>query len=164
MASIIIEIEQSYDNKIAALEKEIERLKEKKLMIMSSLREDIGDIELNDKQVLNLREVRFADDSRDVSSKVNREINIVSAVKRINDALSNMSGDFSSTQLWESASKDGRGPEIPKTSFHPKFSQMLKDGLVVVVKKPAGGIAGIYRKPSSQNVESSEPVFQEKLL
>lgn len=243
----MIEIAQSYDNKIAALERAIEKLRAKKAMILSSIQEDIGDQEpvppqtalktiqqspdeqplqtekkmnMHDRLVLALdkmptsgfktSELFMAVSNDGLGGEINKnraskvfrtlidegivEVSqhrhgtqggvyrkivkgvqssisirmikakpLVSAIKRINEALEGMEGEFNSTALWSKASNDGRGPEIPKTSFHPKFSQMLKDGLVVIVKKQAGGIAGIYTKADKKPVESS-PAGQEKKM
>lgn len=246
MTSLITEIEQFYDSKIAALERQIEKLRANKKLIKSSLQEDIGDQEFKSQQTIvkstqqpTVRETIQTDrkmntrdrlllalekmplsgfktsdllmaansdglgvelnknraskvfttlinegwaeitqhrygreggvykkttkDQQHLPSpiKVIRDKSSVSAIKRVSDALNTMEGEFSSTDLWEKASNDGRGPEIPKTSFHPKFSNILKKGLVVAVQKPAGGIAGIYKKAEMKPVESSPtaPIF-----
>jgi hypothetical protein len=239
MANLILEIEQSYDNKIAALEREIERLREKKTIMISSLQEDIGDREFKSpqmafksKQVVIQESIPFGKkiNTRDrlllalekmplpgfttsdlfmsanndgYGGKVNknraskvfktlidegivevdkyrhgrqggiykkvikqqtphplsvrmvRTKGSVSAIQRISDALDSMEGEFASADLWNTASNDGRGPEIPKTSFHPKFSKMLKEGLAITVQKQSGGTPGIYRKAERKQAESS---------
>lgn len=239
MTSIILEIQRSYDNKISALEREIERLRAKKAMIVSSLQEDIGggqspqsprakhisteattrepvkpDGKMNtrDRLICALDKMPLAgfstseliaaangdgnggDLNKNRASKVfSRMINegfveivqpkygkkggiykkiikdtqsisppsvemiqpkgAISAVKRISEALAKMDGEFSSTELWNKASTDGRGLEIPKTSFHPKFSKMLKEGSVIAIIKPQGGIRGVYKKPEKAITE-----------
>jgi hypothetical protein len=237
MTNIILEIQQSYDNKINALEREIERLRAKKTMIVASLQEDIGggqsfqspqvksispevaagepsklDGKMNtrdrlihalDKMPLagfstsNLigtanRDGNGGDLNKNRASKIfSRLINegfaeiiqpkcgkiggiykkiikntqpsplpavettrtkgAISAIRRIEEALVKMGGEFSSSELWIKASMDGRGPEIPKTSFHPKFSKLLKEGSVIAVTKPQGGIRGVYKKAEKEH-------------
>lgn len=248
MSDLIIKIEQQYDNKIAALERQIERLRAKKTMVMASLQEDIGDdqgsilqqtafnatqqvavkqpiqadkkLNMHDRLKLSLEKMPlsgfmtsalFAVASSDGNGNFNknraskvfktlieeglvtieqgrhgkkggvykkviagqqtsplhtemiRTKGLVSDIKRISDALDAMEGEFSSSALWNAASNDGRGMEIPKTSFHPRLSRLIKDGLVIIVQKQSGGVPGIYKKAEKKQSESS-PATQENLL
>ncbi len=246
MSDLIIKIEQQYNNKIAALERQIEKLRAKKTDVILSLQEDIGDqesipqqtgqkssnqtgikqtthtdkISMHDRLVTALEKIPLGGfmtaDLYAVASNdgcgdfnINRASKVfktlideglvtveqyrhgkkggvyrkvvagqqapllhttiirtrggVSDVQRINDALDKMEGEFSSNTLWSAASKDGRGNEIPKTSFHPRLSKLIKDGLLIVVKKQGGGIAGTYKKAEKKQIEPA-PTTQEKLL
>ena len=228
MKDLILDIEQSYDKKIAMLQEAIQKLKDKKAMVVSSIKEDIGYnviksttlesktssanqttpiqevyerntrpriLRALDKMALSgfgiaelIKEVNADGQGREVNKnrvfrivqKLVEEgiVNIlrprygkeggiyqktikgqqtpivsvsmirtkVGAPTRIKDALDKMEGDFSSADLLNAASKDGRGNEIPRNSFYPIFSNLMKDGSIIIVEKQIGSIPGIYKK------------------
>jgi hypothetical protein len=248
MANVILEIEKEYDNKIKALEIKIERLQANKKIIISSMKEDIGNqgfesshvelkaadtiienkaqpirsMSIRDRLLLSLEKMPLSgfktsdlftsvvDDGYGKEFNKNRASKVfktlidegmvcvdqprsgtrggiyrkvvngqqspsspvamirtkghVSDIRRISDALDRMEGEFTSTNLFDTASKDGRGSEIPKTSFHPRFSKMIKEGSIIVVSKQHGGYPGIYKRTDKNTVESSSDVQEQKLF
>ena len=77
----------------------------------------------------------------------------VSAVKRIQDALDSLEGEFSSAELLTKASNDGRGEKIPITSFYPKFSKLVKEGIIITISRQSGGIPGRYIRAEKKTAE-----------
>ena len=67
-----------------------------------------------------------------------------SARERIVSALGNIHGEFTTSMLSEMVTKDEIGRPIKKGTFAPVFADLVKDGTVVVLKKPKGNHAGVY--------------------
>jgi hypothetical protein len=155
MASIISEIEQSYDKKIATLQQAIERLKAKKAAVIASLREDIGDQEI-----------------KPVSRVVNKNppSNVVTGTdevfhtirERMLKALDAMPiSGFGTTELFAYLNKDGLGVEIGINPALKVFKKLVDEGVITVLRRHSGKRGGVYLKASREQpvVElSSSPV------
>ncbi|MBE3086848.1 MAG: hypothetical protein IMZ64_11605, partial [Bacteroidetes bacterium] len=65
---------------------------------------------------------------------------------RIENVLPTMDETFTRQQLFERTANDNAGNPIPRGSFAPEFSKLLKSGKIVVVEKARGPYEGIYKK------------------
>ena len=141
MADLILEIEQKYETIIAAHQQEINRLRETKAAIISSLRKDIGGQEAGSlKAKARLNPATFTNNSTKQSRQKTTRERLLLALD-----LMPLSG-FGTSDLLQSVNEDGMGGEVNKNRALKVFKGLINEKRVEVKHKRSGNIGGIYRK------------------
>lgn len=151
MGDIISEIAESYERKIVALEEEIQRLRRKKEMIISSLREDLGTQEGKSNV---LPKISIPPISGESAHRVVK----LTAHHRMLRALDKMSSEgFLSADLIKTASEDGHGDPLNTNRALKILSRFIEEGLVEVLTPRQGKRGGIYKKVIKPTTVESSP-------
>ena len=140
MSDWISEIEQKYEEKIAALQKRIDKLRETKAAIISSLREDIEDQAPGSIGATPNTPNPCASSAASHDKKATTRERLLSALDRMP-----LSG-FGTSDLLQSVNKDGMGGEVNKNRALKVFKSLINEKKVEVKHKRSGSVGGIYRK------------------
>jgi hypothetical protein len=156
MPNLIAEIRSSYQNKIAALQREIERLRAKMTSVITALQEDIGEEEENPTNIIIPKRAPIVKKvtQSDMDKEPNTRIRVIQAVDRMP-----LSG-FGTNELIQSLNKDGNIKQPNKNRALKIFRTLIDEGLVTVVQEHSGKRGGIYQKTVMvSQAESSSSIF-----
>jgi len=145
MSNLIQEIKISYENKIAALQQEIDRLRAKMTLVISSLQEDIGGYD-ETAPIPTAKASRAVEkiEAQDDGGPITR-VRVMQAVDRMP-----LTG-FGTAELINSVNNDGNARQVNKNRALKVFKDLINDGIVEIEKPRSGKQGGVYKKVNKES-------------
>ncbi len=138
MPDLIQEIRNTYENKIAGLQAEIDRLRSKMKIVISSLKEDVGYQEgepLN--KLIHEPSIKKSHIDEAPSTTRSRVIQVIEAMPLTT---------FKTAELLRLVNSDGKGKEVNKNRVLKIFKELIESGMVKTVRHHKGKRGGVYKK------------------
>jgi len=154
MPNIISEIRKSYENKIAALQREIDQLKTKMENVISTIQEDIGDqgdvapplkAITTEPRIIKKTQTLFG-------GEPNTRNRLIQSIDRMN-----LNG-FGTDELLSDVNADGNTKQVNKNRALKIFKDIINEGIVEIIAPHSGKRGGVYKKVVKSPNETSSAV------
>jgi len=152
MSKLIQEIRNSYENKIASLQQEIDRLRSKMQIVIASLQEDIGSCD--DEAPKSTRKENLAAkkaQAQDEGGPTTRA-RLIQAIDRMPKT------GFGTAELITSVNTDGNARQVNKNRALKIFKDLINEGIVETTKPRSGKMGGVYKKVVKEVLDLTLPL------